>query len=199
MKKADKTKKLIIEKAAQLFNRNGYAGTSMQNIATEAGVTKGSIYGYNFHDKEEIALAAFDYNVQLLFGALWEGVRQASSAKAKLAFYCEFHQKHYQKILDYGGCPILNCAIDSDDTHNKLNQRVRQALQDWEQKLSDIIRLGIDQKEFKEETDSVYYAHLFISLIEGSIMLAKTHKKEVYILNALQHIADLIQTIDINH
>ena len=199
MKKAEKTKKLIIEKAAQLFNCKGYAGTSMQDIANEAGVTKGSIYGHNFSDKEEIALAAFDYNLQLIFGALWEGMDQESSAKAKLTFYYEFHRKNYKKILAYGGCPVLNSAIDSDDTHEKLNQKVRETLQHWEVTLSEVIQLGIAQKEFKKEVDAVYYANLFISLIEGSIMLAKTRKKDIYILNALQHMDYLLQTIDINH
>ncbi|OJJ14136.1 hypothetical protein BKI52_44235 [marine bacterium AO1-C] len=199
MKKAEKTKKLIIEKSAQLFNRRGYAGTSMQDIAQEAGVTKGSIYGHNFRDKEEIAMAAFDHNVQMLFGELWKGIARESSAKAKFAFYCDFHRKHYKKILDYGGCPVLNCAIDSDDTHEKLNQKVRKLLLNWEDRLSEIIQLGIAQEEFKKEVDAIYYANLFISLIEGSIMLAKTRKKDIYILNALQHIEHLLQTIDINH
>ncbi|HAS46562.1 MAG TPA: TetR/AcrR family transcriptional regulator [Microscillaceae bacterium] len=199
MKKAEKTKKLIIEKSAQLFNRRGYAGTSMQDIAKEAGVTKGSIYGHNFKDKEEIALAAFDYNLQKLFGELWKGMDQEPSAKGKLVFYCEFHRKHYKKILAYGGCPVLNSAIDSDDTHEKLNQKVRNTLQNWEVTLSGVIQLGIAQKEFKKEVDAVYYANLFISLIEGSIMLAKTRKNGIYILNALQHIEHLLQTIDINH
>ena len=198
MKKAEKTKRLIIEKSAQLFNLKGYLGTSMQNIAEVAGVTKGSIYG-NFKSKDEIAGAAFEYNVQLLFRELWESMDAETSAKAKLKAYCDFHHENYKQILEYGGCPILNCAIDTDDTHEKLNKKVARTLQNWEQSLANIIQLGKEQQEFKKDVDATYFAGLIISLVEGNIMLAKTHKNDSYIINGLQHIEQLIQSLYINH
>lgn len=197
MKKAEKTKRTIIEKSARLFNQKGYAGTSIQEIAKVAGVTKGSIYGNNFHTKDEIALAVFSYSVELLFGELWESVNQQESALAKLKAYCNFHRNNYQKILDYGGCPVLNGAIDTDDTHPILNQKVAQSLKNWETSLVQIMELGIEQKEFKTDTDTIYFAGLFLSLVEGSMVLAKTHKESKYILNALTHIEELIKTFDI--
>ncbi len=199
MKKSEKTKKTIIEKSARLFNQKGYAGTSIQDIIKITGMSKGSIYGNNFHNKEEIALAVFSYNVNLLFADLWIMVAEKESARAKLYAFCAFHRQHYQKVLDYGGCPMLNVAIDSDDTHPALNKQVALSLKKWENNLMDIIALGISQKELKADTDAFHFASLFISLIEGSIMLAKTHKDAKYILNALVHIEHLIDTLDINH
>ncbi|EAY28491.1 TetR/AcrR family transcriptional regulator [Microscilla marina] len=199
MKKSEKTKRTIIEKSARLFNQKGYAGTSIQDIIKVTGMSKGSIYGNNFHNKDEIALAVFSYNVNLLFADLWAMVAEQTSARAKLMTFCEFHRQNYQTVLDYGGCPMLNVAIDSDDTHPMLNQQVALSFKKWETKLTDIIVLGIRQKEFKPETDAFHFAGLSISLIEGSIMLAKTHKDPKYILNALVHIEHLIDTLDINH
>src|SRR5215204_2574009 len=61
--KADQTKAFIIEKTAPLFNTKGYEGTSMSDIEAATGLTKGSIYG-NFTNKDEVALAVFDFNLQ---------------------------------------------------------------------------------------------------------------------------------------
>jgi TetR/AcrR family transcriptional regulator, transcriptional repressor for nem operon len=61
MEKSERTKHYIIEKAAAIFNMYGYAGTSISQLTKEIGMTKGAIYG-NFKDKDEIALASFDYN-----------------------------------------------------------------------------------------------------------------------------------------
>jgi len=69
-KKSDRTRALIVEKSASLFNRKGFHGTSLSDIMEATGLTKGGIYG-NFKReglnkkgvKEEIALAAFEYNV----------------------------------------------------------------------------------------------------------------------------------------
>src|ERR1700722_8888899 len=66
--KAERTRQFIIEKTAPIFNKKGYAGTSLSDITAATGLTKGSIYG-NFADKDEVALAAFDYNIGKL-GAL---------------------------------------------------------------------------------------------------------------------------------
>ena len=65
MGKAEDTKQAIIEQAAALFNKKGYAATSIPNITEAKGLTKGSFYG-NFNNKEEIELAAFDYNIKLM-------------------------------------------------------------------------------------------------------------------------------------
>jgi AcrR family transcriptional regulator len=49
----------ILETAAQLFAKHGYAGTDTQLLAEKLGVGKGTIYRY-FPSKEELFLAAAD-------------------------------------------------------------------------------------------------------------------------------------------
>lgn len=50
---AMKTKNQIIQAALKLFNEQGYAKTSLSDIAREAGVTRGAIY-WHFEDKGEL-------------------------------------------------------------------------------------------------------------------------------------------------
>ena len=50
-------KRLIVTAAQRVFARKGYRAASMQEIAGEAGVAKGSIY-LHFRSKDELALAA---------------------------------------------------------------------------------------------------------------------------------------------
>jgi TetR/AcrR family transcriptional repressor of nem operon len=61
LSKADRTRQFIIETTASIFNTKGYAGTSMSDITEATGLTKGAVYG-NFGNKEDVALAVFDYN-----------------------------------------------------------------------------------------------------------------------------------------
>ncbi|MGM7682318.1 TetR/AcrR family transcriptional regulator [Cytobacillus sp. Hm23] len=56
-----KDKKIfILETAMKLFAQNGYHNTSMQEIAHESGVAKGSLYNY-FSSKEELFLSIFKH------------------------------------------------------------------------------------------------------------------------------------------
>ena len=54
----EKTKENIIDAALKLFAHRGYHGTSIADIAKEAGVSKGLAYNY-FKSKNELAEAIF--------------------------------------------------------------------------------------------------------------------------------------------
>jgi hypothetical protein len=45
MTKAERTKKYIVEKAADLINRKGIAGTSLSDIMEATQLAKGGVYG----------------------------------------------------------------------------------------------------------------------------------------------------------
>ena len=46
----------LLQAAAELFGRHGYAGTSLQMIADRVGVRKGAIY-HHFHTREDLLAA----------------------------------------------------------------------------------------------------------------------------------------------
>jgi AcrR family transcriptional regulator len=52
------TRGSLIEAAARAFPRGGYHGTSVEQIAEEAGFSKGAVYS-NFESKEDLFLAVF--------------------------------------------------------------------------------------------------------------------------------------------
>jgi AcrR family transcriptional regulator len=48
------TRERIVEIAIDLFDRQGYGGTSLRHIAEQLGITKAAVY-HHFHTKEDIA------------------------------------------------------------------------------------------------------------------------------------------------
>ncbi|MCK7472257.1 MAG: TetR/AcrR family transcriptional regulator [Desulfomicrobium escambiense] len=61
--KAEETRQAIIEKAAVIFNKNGYQRTSMAMLCEDLGLSKGAIYGH-FADKDTLAVEAFLHSVR---------------------------------------------------------------------------------------------------------------------------------------
>jgi len=51
--RSEQTRHLLLDAAAELLHRDGYAATSMVDIAREAGVTKGGLY-FHFASKDEV-------------------------------------------------------------------------------------------------------------------------------------------------
>jgi AcrR family transcriptional regulator len=54
--KRDRTRASLVEAAAQLVAEQGYERTSLEQVASRAGMTRGAIYG-NFKNKEDLFLA----------------------------------------------------------------------------------------------------------------------------------------------
>ncbi len=60
------TKKRIIEAGYALFARDGYYNTNTAEIAKEAGVSTGIVYGY-FHDKRDIMIEVLHIYTESIF------------------------------------------------------------------------------------------------------------------------------------
>jgi len=172
MSKAEKTREFIIEKAAPVFNMKGYAGTSMSDLTEATGLTKGAIYG-NFENKDAVALAVYDYNYALINSALVAAVSQHTSMVDKLYAMAAFYKAYHQKTITRGGCPILNTAVEADDSHPELRAKAAASILKWKQSIERIIEKGKEQEEIKAEADGGQFAIAFVALIEGGIMMSK--------------------------
>ncbi|HKS99728.1 MAG TPA: TetR/AcrR family transcriptional regulator [Rugosimonospora sp.] len=60
------TRRRLVDVALQLFTRHSFAGTSLQMIADEMGITKAAVY-HHFHTREELLTAVVEpLRVQLV-------------------------------------------------------------------------------------------------------------------------------------
>ena len=73
----------IVRAAAQCFNRSGFHGTSMDDIADRLGVTKAALYRY-VSNKHELLYASFNMAMDSSFATLETAERQSASGLEKL-------------------------------------------------------------------------------------------------------------------
>lgn len=170
--KAERTRQFIIERTAPIFNAKGYAGTSMNDLLNATGLTKGSIYG-NFENKDEVALAAFDYNFAAIVTLIKLQIENRSQIIDKLLVYPETYRNLLQLPFLKAGCPVLNTSTEADDTHPLLRKRAVNALKLWKNSIEKHIEAGIEKKEIKSSTNPSEFAAILMSLIEGAVMQAK--------------------------
>ena len=192
--KAERTRQFIVEKTAPIFNARGFAGTSLTDLTGATGLTKGSIYG-NFENKDEVALAAFDYN----FGKVTEYVKQrilaTENAIDRLLVYPTVYRNFLKIPFLKPGCPILNTATEADDTHPELKEKAAAALAFWKKALENQVKRGIERKEIRKDTDPTEVAVLIMSLIEGGIMQAKATSRSTELKIAMDFLERYIRTL----
>ncbi|MDB5134389.1 MAG: TetR/AcrR family transcriptional regulator [Mucilaginibacter sp.] len=191
MGKAERTREYIVEKTAPIFNRKGFAGTSMSDLTETTGLTKGAIYG-NFENKDEVALAAFDYNVERMIKQVRTLQASHPTAIGKLEAYIAVYRRGLFKPFLSTGCPIINTGVEADDTHPQLKQKVNDAVAKWHRSISAIIHQGIRAGEIKEDVNVAAFASLMIAMIEGGITVSKISGDLSYLTQSLDHLEQLI-------
>ncbi|MDX2452170.1 TetR/AcrR family transcriptional regulator [Desulfosarcina sp.] len=182
--RSGRTRQLIIESAAPIFNKKGYAGTSMSDLTTATGLTKGSIYG-NFKDKDDVAVHAFQHNIDLIFDFFSKELKAAGPTMDKLLAYPRGFRKIYRMILSYGGCPILNTAVEADDTHAVLRKMAVDVLAKWKKSIISLVEEGKTEGVIDMATNAKNMAEILIAIMEGGSVLSKVTGEESYILNAI--------------
>lgn len=192
--KSENTKRLIIEKTASVFNTKGYAGTSINDLMTATGLSKGCIYG-NFENKDEIALQVFDHNFAKVTQHMKERILATDSSIERLLVYPQTYKNYFRYSYLQAGCPILNTATEADDTHPKLKERAQRALGFWKTSIENQIKRGIVRQEIKEETDPNEFAVIMISMIEGAFMQAKVNNHMTELKIAMSFLEKLIRNL----
>ena len=189
--KSERTKQFIIEQTAPIFNEKGYAGTSLTDLTNATGLTKGSIYG-NFENKDEVALAAFDYNFNRVTLFIKGKLLATDNSIERLLVYPNVYRDFLKIPFLKPGCPILNTSTEADDTHPKLRERASNALAFWKRSIENQIQRGIQRGEIKAETKPTELAVILMSLIEGAIMQAKVTGKSTELRIAMNYLEKLI-------
>lgn len=166
----------------------------MSDIMRATGLKKGGIYNH-FANKDELALAALDFSVELVqnhYRRALRGKRQAiPRLQAVIEAFCSLMETPPVK----GGCPLLNTAIDSDDTHPALRHRARQAMDMWHSLIHKIVALGVNHQQIQKLPTIDAMATVIIATLEGGLMMTQLYDDPVYLNRAKQHLLDFLETV----
>jgi len=139
---------IILEAAVRVFLEKGFSATTIQDVASAAGIAKGTIYDY-FKDKDELFIAAFKY--------------QKCQAKEEIVEILKQHDNFLDKVN-----AMLDFPIQSKGFFPKWMEIVRNAVpvlkesalaglphpsamhQDGIEVWSEIIQLGIQEGKIPE-------------------------------------------------
>ena len=122
--RSERSRAQILDAALKLFSSFGYHGTSMRDIAEEAGVSTGNVY-HQFPDKESLfralldqyfeALAApdFPFNKALAAGAFPSDLEAlARAARESVAQYRRHVSLIYVDVVEFDGSHIRKFYSD---------------------------------------------------------------------------------------
>ncbi|MGB2758458.1 TetR/AcrR family transcriptional regulator [Maribacter stanieri] len=190
--KAERTTAYIIETVAPVFNKHGYVGTSMSDLTDATNLTKGALYG-NFENKEALALAAFEFNRNVLLTGIDEHLSIEGKAINRIENLIAFYKKYDVFTMNMGGCPILNVGIDAQHNNKLLAAAAKETIKEIEGKIALVFENGINNGEFKLPVTPLQFSKQLFTIIQGAIAMASITKDRKYLLNTVTYLEVLIK------
>jgi AcrR family transcriptional regulator len=136
----------IVEAAAELFMEQGFAATSLEDIATKVGIWKGSLYHY-INSKEDLLFAVVQEPAEQILAAIEQVAVLDLPAAEKLRQAVVTHAEILDTTFVYASVYLQEIA--GRQQHEDWVRRDRLYLRH----LMSIIQEGIDQGDFPPGTD----------------------------------------------
>jgi hypothetical protein len=93
-----------------------------------------------------------------------------------------------------GGCPLLNTAVESDDTFPILRDKALAAYEEMLSLVQGILKHGISVGEFRSDIDVDSIASFIVSSLEGSVMASRLSRDSNHVGFVMQQLRILLNT-----
>ena len=173
----EKTKQDLLEVGLSLFEQKGFNATGIQEIATSAGIPKGSFYNY-FASKDEFGVAVINYYTQLNT-KIWQDLLGAKTDEASYetlsAAFLTITEK-YRCAEVKKGCLLGNLAAEISDASEKCRLALQESVNNYKTILAERLLLGQKHGKVRSDLPAQLLADLVWDCWQGSLLRMKIEK-----------------------
>ena len=163
----------IVDTALDLFYRQGYLATGINQVIAEAGVSKNTFY-YYFKSKEDLCVAYLRERHKLWMGWLSETIAQHQAPYDRLLSLFDFLESWLRRC-DFRGCAFLNIASEVPD----INHRLRKEVVDHKDELRRVMRGLLEDLKKSDKhysmIDAAFLSDALYVLFEGVISACQNY------------------------
>jgi TetR/AcrR family transcriptional repressor of lmrAB and yxaGH operons len=166
-----------------LFRRKGYAATGLQEILTESGAPRGSLYHYFPNGKESLGAAAVVLAGNMVADMLLQLANQHKSPADFAQAYCAQMAQWMEESGYSSGCPIATTVLETTPASKPIRSAGIQAIDSWLMIIAEVFnRDGLCDKQAQSK------AELLVAAVEGALILARLRQSSDPILNIAKSI-----------
>jgi len=166
------TRERLITAAAELFRRQGYAQTGVNQIIQEANATSGSFYHF-FPAKEDLLLAVVDHIAEIFETGIFN--RNADRDPIQEVFRI---LDLYRKQLNDGGfafgSPMASLSAEVSEKHPQVRARLAEVFASWSGRIEELLRSAGNR--LPPSLDRASLAQLVVCTMEGAVLGARLNR-----------------------
>lgn len=183
----------VLRIAFDQFWRKGVRGTSLSDIARDAGVQRGSLYNA-FGSKEALFLTAYQRYAGEYLTALEEALG-SGTLRARLTAFFDLTIRNFRSGSPPRGCPTTRGLMELGAAEGEgLDENARRAFADLMTRITALVRdslaEGAARGEFDGDPDST--ALHIVTVTRGLAVLERAFGDEVQLHKIAAHTVDLV-------
>ena len=165
---AEVRRQQFFEAALEVCSNKGYHATRMDDIAAQAGLSKGSLY-HHFESKEQLFLQLVESIYAELEEMLQEDLASELSAREVIGHLYDYFTQHFasRPTLLRGLFEFIMLGLRHEEFRVRFQTRYEEGIA----QLAQIVDVGKAQGDFAEDIDSVQVARIFALSGDGMLML----------------------------
>ena len=170
------TRNKIIQTAFEEIHKNGFQGSSINQIVEKAGITKGALF-HHFKGKNELGYAVID---EIIYGMLKEEfinpLKESSDPiqDLKQLILKKREQAREDPSFICNGCPLNNLAQEMSPLDEGFRTRIEKVFTAWRACYAKAFKNGIEAGTVDPTVSPETVAAFFVSAFEGIVGTAKS-------------------------
>jgi TetR/AcrR family transcriptional repressor of nem operon len=178
----------LLNAALRAIRRQGYAGTSVDDICREAGVTKGSFF-HHFKGKDDLAIAATEHwtavTGQMFAGAAYHAL---PDPRERVLAYVDLRAQLVQGDLPDFTCLLGTMVQEAYTTHPSIREACDRAILFHARTVEADLAEAKRQYAPHADWDPLDVALFIQATIQGAFIVAKARNDAHAATNAIAHL-----------
>lgn len=171
--KSEISRERILDAAQDLILSRGFSAMTVDSVCQAAGITKGGFF-YHFDSKDALGKAALE--------RFWRNVTErqsnakfnsASDAVSLLDGYLDFAIETYQSPELQKGCMLAIFTMELAESNQQLFKEAAKYFSAWRNSLHEMYNAASVYSG--NSIDAKAWSDLYISTLEGALLLAKSN------------------------
>jgi len=197
--KGEQTRELALREALAQSSHVGLQGITIGGLADSLGMSKSGLFAH-FRSKEQLQLDVLDFAGRMFIRRVFTPALEVPSGEPRLRFIVE-HWLGWAGFADYalpGGCVFVTAAREFDD---EPDGPVRDLLvtqqQEWLDTLAQVVRGGVREGHFRDDTDADQTAYDILALVLGyhfAVRLLRDEQADARTRHAFERLLDDLRT-----
>lgn len=174
MPRRTNTRERLITTAAELFWRQGYSQTGVNEIMQQAQTTSGSFYHF-FPTKDDLLLAVVDHVGNLLENDVFDrAAKSTNDPIERVIAVVEASRRHLVTNDFVFGSPLGTLAAELSESHPAVRLRIAELFGDWVDRIRGYLDDAGDR--LPPAADREALARFVLSAVEGAVLQARVDR-----------------------